>query len=174
MLFWVNLARKDKQAEPSARGPAPRAFSVREHGDATVRVLAGEGSPVQLGTPAIVYDVEFPDGDVIPDSNPVEFQGFGYLLDGEASFGANARRATPRSSSLLGPGEELTVTEAARGTRFLLMAGEPDGQTPRSTVLTWTRWRACDHPVGDVVSSPNRSPCSATRRATLSKSNSNP
>src|SRR5437773_1112997 len=31
---------------------------------------------------------------------------------------------------LLGPGEELTVTEAAPGTRFLLMSGKPYGEAP--------------------------------------------
>jgi redox-sensitive bicupin YhaK (pirin superfamily) len=130
VLFWVNLARKDKQAEPSAQVLFPEQITVRKDGDATVRVLVGEGSPVQLGTPAIVYDVEFPDGGGSTTRVPSEFQGFTYLLDGEAAFGANARPAKPPQLVLLGPGEELTVTDAAPGTRFLLMAGEPYGETP--------------------------------------------
>ncbi len=51
-------------------------------------------------------------------------------VNGEATFGANARPAKPPQLVLLGPGEELTVTDAAPGTRFLLMAGEPYGETP--------------------------------------------
>jgi hypothetical protein len=47
----VNLPRKDKQAEPSARVLLPEEMTVRKEGDATVRVLVGEGSPVELGTP---------------------------------------------------------------------------------------------------------------------------
>jgi len=31
---------------------------------------------------------------------------------------------------LLGLGDELTVTHASPGTRFLLMAGKPYGETP--------------------------------------------
>jgi redox-sensitive bicupin YhaK (pirin superfamily) len=31
---------------------------------------------------------------------------------------------------LLGPGEELTVTDATPGTRFLLMAGKPYREAP--------------------------------------------
>lgn len=31
---------------------------------------------------------------------------------------------------LLGPGEEFTVTDAAPGTRFMLMAGKPYGEAP--------------------------------------------
>jgi redox-sensitive bicupin YhaK (pirin superfamily) len=31
---------------------------------------------------------------------------------------------------VLGPGEEFTVTDAAPGTRYLLMAGKPYGEVP--------------------------------------------
>ena len=130
VLFWVNLARKDKQAEPSAQVLLPERITVRKEGDATVRVLVGEGSPVQLGTPAIVYDVELPDGGAVTTKVPSEFQGFAYVLAGEATFGANAERARAPQLVLLGPGEELTVTDALPGTRFLLMAGKPYGETP--------------------------------------------
>jgi redox-sensitive bicupin YhaK (pirin superfamily) len=130
VLFWVNLARKDKHAEPSAQVVLPEQIPVRTEGDATVRVLVGEGSPVQLGTPAIVYDVELADGGGFTTPVPPEFQGFVYLLDGEASFGATGARAKPPQLVVLGPGEELTVSDGVPGTRFLLMAGEPYGETP--------------------------------------------
>ena len=130
VLFWVNLARKDKLAEPSAQVLLPEQITVRKEGDATVRVLVGEGSPVQLGTPAIVYDVGLADGGGLTTSVPPEFQGFVYVLDGEAAFGASGRRAKPPQLVVLGPGEELTVTDAAPGTQFLLMAGRPYGETP--------------------------------------------
>ena len=61
---------------------------------------------------------------------PSGFQGFAYLLEGEGTFGANGRRAKPPQLVVLGPGEELGVTDAAPGTRFLLMAGEPYGEVP--------------------------------------------
>jgi redox-sensitive bicupin YhaK (pirin superfamily) len=130
VLFWVNLARKDKHAEPSAhvlhRGQIP----VRKEGDAIVRVLVGEGSSLHLGTPALILDVELPDGGQMTTPVLAEFQGFAYVLDGEAAFGANKARARPPQLVLLGPGEELAVTDAAPGTRFMLMAGEPYGETP--------------------------------------------
>ena len=49
VLFWVNLARKDKQVEPSAQVLQPEQIPVRHEGDAIVRVLVGEGSPVRAG-----------------------------------------------------------------------------------------------------------------------------
>jgi quercetin 2,3-dioxygenase len=130
VLFWVNLARKDKQVEPSAQVLQPEQIPVREQGDATARVLVGEGSPVQLGTPALILDVELPNGGEVTTPVPRELQGFAYLLEGEAAFGVNGRRATVPQLVLLGRGDELRVTDAAPGTRFLLMAGKPYGEVP--------------------------------------------
>jgi quercetin 2,3-dioxygenase len=130
VLFWVNLAQKDKQAEPSAQVLLPEQIPVRQEGDATVRVLVGEGSPVHLGTPALVLDIELPKGGEVTTSVPPEFQGFAYVLEGEAAFGANERRANPPQLILLGRGEEFRVTDASPGTRYLLMAGEPYGEIP--------------------------------------------
>lgn len=130
VLFWVNLARKDKQMEPSAQVLQPEQIPVRQEGDATVRVLVGEGSPVRLGTPALILDIELPEGGEVTTSVPPEFQGFAYMLEGEAAFGANRRQAKPPQLVLLGRGDELRVTDAVPGTRYLLMAGEPYGEVP--------------------------------------------
>jgi quercetin 2,3-dioxygenase len=130
VLFWVNLARKDKDAEPSALVLAKEEIPVRHEGDALVRVLVGEGSPVELGTPALILDVELPEGGGVSIPVPPEFQGFAYVLEGEASFGANRRPARPPQLVLLGQGDAFTVTDAAPGTRYLLMAGKPFGEAP--------------------------------------------
>ena len=130
VLFWVNLARKDKQAEPSAQVLQPEQIPVRQEGDATVRVLVGEGSPVRLGTPALILDIELPRGGAVTTPVRPEFQGFAYLLEGEAAFGANRRRAKPPQLVLLGRGQEFSVTDASPGTRYLLMAGQPYGEAP--------------------------------------------
>jgi redox-sensitive bicupin YhaK (pirin superfamily) len=131
VLFWVNLARKDKNVEPSAQVLQPEQIPVRYKGDATVRVLVGEGSPVHLGTPGLILDIELPTGGEITTPVPPEFQGFAYVLEGEGNFGANRRPARPPQLVLLGRGDEFTVTDAAPGTRFLLMAAQSYGETPR-------------------------------------------
>jgi hypothetical protein len=130
VLFWVNLARKDKNVEPSAQVLLPDQIPVRHEGDATVRILVGEGSPVHLGTPALILDVELPEGGTFTTLVPAAFQGFAYLLEGEGAFGANRHRARPPQLVLLGPGERFTVTDATPGTRFMLMAGRPYGEVP--------------------------------------------
>jgi redox-sensitive bicupin YhaK (pirin superfamily) len=130
VLFWVNLARKDKDVEPTAQIINREEIPTLREGDAIVRTLVGEGSLVHLGTPALILDVELPEGGQITTPVPPEFQGFAYVLEGEASFGANIRRARPPQLVLLGPGGEFAVTDAAPGTRFMLMVGKPYREAP--------------------------------------------
>ena len=103
---------------------------MRREGEAIVRTLVGEGSPVRLGTPALILDIELPEGGQVTTSVPAGFQGFAYVLDGEAAFGANRRQARPAQLVLLGPGEDFAVTDATPGTRVLLMTGQPYGEAP--------------------------------------------
>ena len=130
VLFWVNLARKDKGAEPSAQLLRSQDVPVRHEGDAIVRVLVGEGSPVELGTPGLILDVELPKGGFFGGPVPSDFNGFAYLLEGEASFGSNRLRAARSQIAVLGSGGALAVEEAQPGTRFMLMAGKPYGEQP--------------------------------------------
>ena len=130
VLFWVNLARKDKGVEPTAQLMQPGDVPVRQDADAIVRVLVGEGSPIELGTPGLILDVELPKGGAFSSPVPADFNGFVYMLEGEAGVGANRRRASRSQIAVLGPGRSLTVEDAQPGTRFLLMAGKPYGETP--------------------------------------------
>jgi redox-sensitive bicupin YhaK (pirin superfamily) len=130
ILFWVNLARKDKGVEPTAQVLQPQDVPVRQDGDAVVRTLVGEGSPVELGTPGLILDVELPRGGAFSTPIPLDFNGFVYMLEGEASFGANARRAGRSQTAVLGPGRALSVVDAQPGTRFMVMTGKPYGEAP--------------------------------------------
>jgi redox-sensitive bicupin YhaK (pirin superfamily) len=130
LLFWVNLARKDKDVAPTAQVVERRDLPVRNEGDATVRTLVGDGSPISLGTQGLILDVELPMGGSVTIPIPPEFNGFLYMLEAEASFGANHSRAHRSQIAVLGPGSTLTVENAQPGTRFMLMAGKPYGETP--------------------------------------------
>jgi redox-sensitive bicupin YhaK (pirin superfamily) len=130
LLFWVNLARKDKHVEPTARVVQPNEIPVRKEGDATIRVLAGEGSTVELGTPGLILDVLLPAGGKLNIPVTAGFNGFVHMLEGEAGFGANKSRAKRGQIAVLGPGGALAVEDAQPGTRFVLMAGKPYGEAP--------------------------------------------
>ena len=130
VLFWVNLARKDKDVEPTAQVVTPAELPTATDGDAIVRTLVGPGSPVELGTPGLILDVELPQGGSFSAPVDSEFNAFVWLLEGEASVGADGHRARRSQIAVLGPGGALTVSDAQPGTRFMLMAGKPYGETP--------------------------------------------
>ena len=103
---------------------------VRQEGDVIVRVLVGDGSPIELGTPGLILDVEMPKGGAFTSPIPSDFNGFVYMLEGEASLGANQHRASRSQIAVLGPGRAVTVAAAQPGTRLMIMAGQPYGETP--------------------------------------------
>jgi len=57
----VTWARKDKDVDPRA-GRATDELPTASDGDSIVRTLVGPGSPVELGTPGLILDVELPEG----------------------------------------------------------------------------------------------------------------
>jgi redox-sensitive bicupin YhaK (pirin superfamily) len=130
VLFWVNLARKEKNSEPTAQVVEAPDVPTRHERGAIVRTLVGPGSSEELGTPALILDVELPDGGDFSEAIDPEFNAFVWMIDGEADIGANGRRAGRSEIAVLGPGGTLTVTRAQPGTRFMLMAGKPYGETP--------------------------------------------
>ncbi len=130
LLFWVNLARRDKKVEAFAKVVQPNEVPVRKEGDATIRVLVGEGASIELGTPGLILDVQLPNGGSLHIPVQAGFNGFVHMLDGEASFGANLSRAKRGQIAVLGPGGALAVADAQPGTRFVLMAGKPYGEAP--------------------------------------------
>ena len=129
VLFWVNLARRDKHVKPTAQVARARDLPTRRNG-AIVRTLVGPGSPVELGTPALILDVELPEVGVFSQPIPAEFNAFVWMLEGEAAIGPNRQRARRSQIAVLDSGAALTVAEATPGTRFMLMAGKPYGERP--------------------------------------------
>jgi redox-sensitive bicupin YhaK (pirin superfamily) len=130
VLFWVNLARRDKHVAPSAQVVDAQDVPTRRDGTVIVRALAGDDSPVELGTPGIVLDIELPDGGSFRQPLPSDYNAFIWMLEGEARFGPSATPAERSQFALLGPGATLTVADARPGTRFMVMAGKPYGEEP--------------------------------------------
>jgi redox-sensitive bicupin YhaK (pirin superfamily) len=64
------------------------------------------------------------DAVLVEDATRIRVMGFPVL---EA---LPARRARPAQLVLLGPGTEFAVSDAAPGTRFLLMTGQPYKEIP--------------------------------------------
>ena len=81
---------------------------------------------MRLGTPGADHGCPAALGGELTTPVPPGFQGFAYLLDGQARAGANRRTS---QLVLLGAGEEVSVTDATPGTRFMLMAGKASGDS---------------------------------------------
>jgi redox-sensitive bicupin YhaK (pirin superfamily) len=123
------LARRDKHVEPTAQ--VVRAQDPPTHGEsAIVRTLVGPGSPVELGAPTLILDVELGNGAAFSQPIPAEFNAFVWMLQGKTDLGSNRRRAAQSQIVVLGPGAALTVAVATRGVCFMLMSGKPYGKQP--------------------------------------------
>jgi redox-sensitive bicupin YhaK (pirin superfamily) len=85
---------------------------------------------VELGTPGLILDVALPKGGSFGAPIADDFNAFVWMLEGEASVGAYGKHARRSQIAVLGPGGPLYVSEAEPGTRFMLMAGKPYGETP--------------------------------------------
>ena len=123
VLFWVNLAGGQAGGAQRARPPARR--RSRWEGDATVRVLVG-GALVSWNA-AVDFDVEPEGGRSRRRSGP---SSRARHSEGEAAFGELATGEAAQLVLLGHGGDELRVTDAAAGTRFLIMAGQPYGEMP--------------------------------------------
>ena len=127
VLFWVNLARRDKDVEPTAQVVRPEDLPSA----GTVMPSSGPWSARVAGRArdaGLILDVELPEGGTF-GAPCLRLQRFVYLLEGEATSAPTASEPAiadraPRC------GRCLTVTDAQPGTRFMLMAGKPYGETP--------------------------------------------
>jgi quercetin 2,3-dioxygenase len=130
VLFRVNLARKDKQLEPNVQVVQPEQIPMRKEGDATVRVLVGEGLSCATRDAGVHSRRRTAHRRAGHDIRAARVPGLRLHARWRGTFGANQRPAGPAQLVLLGPGEDFAVTDAAPGTRFLLMTGQPYGEVP--------------------------------------------
>jgi hypothetical protein len=131
LQMWINLARAEKGIPPGYQQVQPEEIPVKQVGDATVRVLVGEGSPTKLRTPAVYLDVRLPAGGQTEIAVPAGFQGFAYVMDGGGTFGSNRAGAEAGQIVVLGPGGSFAAEAGAEGARFILGAGQPHREPVR-------------------------------------------
>jgi redox-sensitive bicupin YhaK (pirin superfamily) len=128
LQFWVNLPQAAKRQAPSFQqaedAELPR--RLQDDGRTVVKVLVGPDSPVRVQRPMVYLDVSVaPGGRFVWELSPA-WQGFVYLLDGEAGLGAEQVRAVRDQVAVLGQGGGLEVrNQAAAPLTFVLAAGEP-------------------------------------------------
>jgi hypothetical protein len=131
LQLWINLARVQKQIDPGYQAVQAEQIPERQVGDAKVRVLLGGGSPTQLHTPAVYYDVTLPANGQTSIDLPDGFQGFAYVLQGEGAFGSNGAAVAATQIGVLGTEGALAAKASAQGVRFVVAAGKPHREPVR-------------------------------------------
>jgi redox-sensitive bicupin YhaK (pirin superfamily) len=128
LQFWVNLKKAQKKIDPAFQhvedAELPRV--PQDGGKTTVKVLVGPGSPVKMLTPMFYLEVSIKPGGSFQWDIPVEHQGFVYVLEGSASFPADAAQAAAGHVAILGQGGGIEVKNAGKDDLvFVIAAGEP-------------------------------------------------
>ena len=131
LQLWINLARAQKRIDPGYQAVQTEQIPERQVGDAQVRVLLGEGSPTQLHTPAMYYDVTLPANGTTELALPAEYQGFAYVLEGDAKLGTNQAQVRATQIAALGEGGPLHIQAGAQGARLAVAAGLPHREPVR-------------------------------------------
>ena len=126
LQLWAALPREHEEIEPAfAHTPASAIPEVRV-GDATVRVLIGEGfgqrSPVRVFMPTLYLDVQLPAGGVF-ELPPLYEERAVYAVDQALQVGASALAA--RQMAVLVPGETVRITAGAQAARLVVIGGAP-------------------------------------------------
>ena len=126
LQLWVNLPKRLKGIEPSYQELKPQGVPVKQDGKAgtRVRVIVGEGSPINLQTDVQYIDVEMPAAS-FSRRIPEGFNSFIYVLTGKVQVGSSV--LSPHEAAVLKPGSELNAV-ADKPARFVLISGRPHNE----------------------------------------------
>lgn len=125
--LWVNLPLRLKGMAPSYQAVTADQIPVETlpDGAGERRILAGNGSPLQLQTEVRYQDIRLRAGKHFAEDPPEGLRGFIYLMDGELTLGD--RTLQTGQAAFMESGIALAVT-AQRDSRFMLLFGRPHGE----------------------------------------------
>lgn len=129
LQFWLNLPRQDKMTAPAYFPITPEMIEVIEIEGGEVKLIAGEYAD-RLGIQSKFAEVTMLDVRLEPGANTTLliddiYNGFLYLFDGSASFGADRQTIKLHSAAILDQGDTLSVIAGDGGVQFVLLAGKP-------------------------------------------------
>ncbi|WP_270170585.1 pirin family protein [Paenibacillus sp. SYP-B4298] len=133
LQLWVNLPASHKMTEPHYQNLRAETMPVREEEGVSVRIFSGSSGGVQSSTrnivPVTMLEVTMEAGAVLLQELPSSYNGFIFVLEGEARLGRDRIACGERQAAWLGEGgsgEWSSVRiEAITPLRVLLYAGEP-------------------------------------------------
>jgi redox-sensitive bicupin YhaK (pirin superfamily) len=126
--LWVNLPSRMKKLEPDYQQVNADAVPERQVSNGVVRVLAGEGSPLQLNTPVIYLDVHLDAGGELVEPIPTGFRGIVYVVEGACEVNGDTVEEGKAAFMENVDTASLLCNEASR---VMLCFGEPHGEPIR-------------------------------------------
>jgi len=132
-VLWGEPGPEGQPGRAERAGGAARADPRAAGGRRDGAGAGGLGISLSSGDARAHPRHQLPAGGEVTTPVPPEFQGSPTCWKGEATFGANRRRANPPQLVLLGPGEGFTVTNASPGLGTCSWRGSCTGRLPCST-----------------------------------------
>ncbi|EME26747.1 Pirin-like protein [Galdieria sulphuraria] len=131
LQLWVNLAAKDKMAEPKYQELVSKDIPCATTDLYMVKVVAGRFQDVQgkvyTRTPSMFLDIEMKPGCELKPEIPPHYRGFIYVIQGKALFGKEASLGNAHELLILDDGADNAIICQTKedGCRFVLVAGQP-------------------------------------------------
>lgn len=133
--LWLNLPAAEKMVEAGYRDIQPEEIPAIAFSGGTVKLIAGTlhvGGETHLGampgrsTQPLYADIHLEPEGTVTLPIPGTHNGMLYLYEGTAQLGESALKRS--AASVLGEGDEITLSAGAEGARLLLIAGKPIGE----------------------------------------------
>jgi redox-sensitive bicupin YhaK (pirin superfamily) len=138
LQLWLNLPKKDRAAVPRLQElPLEHVPALSENG-VSIKLysgtLAGLNSPVQNYSPLIVADITLDAGTTTVQQIPANYNTFLYVLKGNIKVGDEEKQLNHDEVGWLDlPDDDalsnLQLTAGEEGSRFILYAGKPTGDS---------------------------------------------
>lgn len=134
LQLWVNLAAEHKMTEPAYQELLAKDIPKVRHSGVVANIIAGEAfgtkSPVYTRTPTLYLDFDMEAGSTLHQPVPAGWNGFVYVLTGQADFNGTLGKAHHTLVLSAEEGEDgLTVAAPSDApVRFVLICGKPLGE----------------------------------------------
>lgn len=133
LQLWVNLASKDKMAEPRYQNVRKEEAPVRKEEGALIRVYSGASGETVASTlnyiPVTFLEMIVDSGATVKQNLPGSYNGFIYVLEGSGTFGENKVEASKGQVLWLETVHQESMSfinvTANDSLKIILFAGEP-------------------------------------------------
>ncbi|MET0389085.1 MAG: pirin family protein [Polyangiales bacterium] len=130
--LWVNLPAKHKLDKPGYQALLDKDFPRLTLGAAKARLIAGtlgnEHGPAKTHTPMTVFDLTFTEDGPSELELPAQFASLVFGLEGKLLVGAASQPVAAGQLAALTREPGIVRLQGERGTRVLMLSGEPIGE----------------------------------------------